>query len=1422
MAVDSAWDVKIVDASTLATVAYVPTYIAVQLSDKINDVGGGTLEVDFDDPFLETFYAANGSKYPWEGNYAVQVLRNGSPVGTFLIEQSDIQYSGLRRIVSLAGRSLAACLEWAVVLPEGWDEGEADPDEDIVSYARGFGKLNDTQAELDAETYTIDDPKHKAYGAAAFTFIFDEADTGVDQTWTNFTEGTADRHGDAVDWPLSLSSGLGTTNDSNGTSWATAASYPINEVNYLFEIPSGITMLDAINQLTAITSNAQWYVNPSGVIYIAKILGTDRSGSVFLTVPNAVSSSRQFRRPDLRTFMFGSNGFNLKKQSDSTQEAVFGRREGFIGHDNPEGLSNTESVQQALDQVKEPLDEFTFQYIETDTTRAWIDFVPGDTVRIEYEPGVTQDRQIVALAAAITSAEVRTEIVIGDVIDGAISRIQKRERTGQYSDQVVLKDFKAGRTPPPPHSVVATEKEGGPFNSGVNLTWVEPIGWENSVSHYEIDVTPTGKRSDGTTNYTGKNASGGSVTYDNEPIKLKAAGASLLVNGLGRPDGEYKAKIRTVSMDQRTSDYTTEKTFSLSSFNTTVVSGHIASADYNPGTAGWVIKANGDVEFDSGEFRGAITAGTIDIGGSDSSSFHVDAAGQMWSGAASYASAPFKVSSGGNVTANTISLGSAGTNSTMIMGGSGNVKLRVSSTEVVTSTTSLEWLNSSLGTLHGHVYAGSAGTFDGISMNNGSNNNYIQVLNTHGDNHGIHLVASKTSANNIDVFATGTITLHGTNGIEIPSHTPTSTTNKLYNVGGTLYFNGAAAGGGSGTITEITTSGLGLSGGGTSGSVNINLILNELTTSTTNGNGDYFAVVDSAGAQYKLTKGDINLSEFNNNSGWTSNTGTITEITTSPGLDGGGTSGSVNISLDLNELATSFNNGNGDYFAVVDSVGTQHKLRKSDINLSEFNNNSGWTSNTGDITGVTAGDHLTGGGTTGTVTLNVNAVTASTVSTVVARNSVGDINVRLLRSEYDSTNATIGYIMTQVDTASNNYVRPSTPAQFRAAVTDSHYVKSIHAGSGIAVNAMASDGSVDVYTALGDLGTSWTDSDGAYFIVATTNGAANRKLVKGNINLSGFNNNLGWTSNTGDITSVTAGTNMTGGGSSGAVTLSVATGAFVEASSGTYQILNGHKPSSNATVSSGATGLRWSSVYASALRETTLIDTLTGNSLNLRTSSLNRLTINSTGNVGIGTATPSYKLEVNGTVYVSNDFSVKDSAGSGTSLFVDKSLNRVGINESSPGTTLDVGGAIWSTGSIITSGGDVAMTGSGSFVSWGPQSGSGTNCHWASYNGIRYLVLYSSVRNDKENITSDLQEWMTPQMVDSLSPKMFNRKKAPGLPEIGFIAEEAEAVSQFIVSNGTDENGDKLLEGLNEVGLIALLVVSLKDARNRIAALEAA
>ena len=78
--------------------------------------------------------------------------------------------------------------------------------------------------------------------------------------------------------------------------------------------------------------------------------------------------------------------------------------------------------------------------------------------------------------------------------------------------------------------------------------------------------------------------------------------------------------------------------------------------------------------------------------------------------------------------------------------------------------------------------------------------------------------------------------------------------------------------------------------------------LNLLTTSTADGDGDFFVVVDSVGADKKLTKANIAISGFNNDSGFTTNTGTVTSVgvTAGSGLTGGGTvttSGTINLDV---------------------------------------------------------------------------------------------------------------------------------------------------------------------------------------------------------------------------------------------------------------------------------------------------------------------------------------------------------------------------------------------------------------------------------------------------------------------------------------------------------------------------------------------
>ena len=122
-----------------------------------------------------------------------------------------------------------------------------------------------------------------------------------------------------------------------------------------------------------------------------------------------------------------------------------------------------------------------------------------------------------------------------------------------------------------------------------------------------------------------------------------------------------------------------------------------------------------------------------------------------------------------------------------------------------------------------------------------------------------------------------------------------------------------------------------------------------------------------------------NNNQLTNGAGYTTNVGDITNVSAGVGLSGGGSSGSVTLTLDMSELTdmTAAMVGT-DEFIVLDA-GADRRKAANEIGLSIFNNDAGFTTNVGDITGVTAGSGISGGGTSGTVTVS-HADTSSQAS----------------------------------------------------------------------------------------------------------------------------------------------------------------------------------------------------------------------------------------------------------------------------------------------------------------------------------------------------------------------------------------------------------------------------------------------------------
>ena len=110
---------------------------------------------------------------------------------------------------------------------------------------------------------------------------------------------------------------------------------------------------------------------------------------------------------------------------------------------------------------------------------------------------------------------------------------------------------------------------------------------------------------------------------------------------------------------------------------------------------------------------------------------------------------------------------------------------------------------------------------------------------------------------------------------------------------------------------------------------------------------------------------------------YTTNTGDITGVTAGTGLSGGGSSGSVTLNvsgLTVSELAANSIQLSTESFANNDtSIMTSAAIEDKILSYS-------YTTNTGDITGVTAGTGLSGGGSSGGVTLNVSGLTVSEIA----------------------------------------------------------------------------------------------------------------------------------------------------------------------------------------------------------------------------------------------------------------------------------------------------------------------------------------------------------------------------------------------------------------------------------------------------------
>jgi hypothetical protein len=368
------WYCKVLSETDYATViAEVSRFAELTFQKEQSGVGGGSISLDMGDPLWSAALPL-GQTVPIRDQQAVwQVLDDGIPRFAFFAEdvQEDVVKDGVRTCV-ISGRGIGSCLEWSVVLPEGYPS--------FTSTERAFG------------------------GAAMGGFL------------TLLTEAQA--RGE-LDW---VTTSFTATVDSRGEPWAT---------DQTLIASAGATLLDVLNAWCEQTG-AAWKMLPGFQLWIEQTQGNHREDTmVFALGGEQVDHGKKKSRREISNnlYVYGPDQ-GVSTAADATSISKWRKRSKWL--EAGQAGDTTARDQVAMASLALLAEQKVQREVKVVPDRAgrriFVDYDVADWITIEAEEGDGDASQVQVKAATIkvdANNNVDLELAVGSRFDAMAVALQR-------------------------------------------------------------------------------------------------------------------------------------------------------------------------------------------------------------------------------------------------------------------------------------------------------------------------------------------------------------------------------------------------------------------------------------------------------------------------------------------------------------------------------------------------------------------------------------------------------------------------------------------------------------------------------------------------------------------------------------------------------------------------------------------------------------------------------------------------------------------------------------------------------------------------------------------------------------------------------------------------------------------------------------